>query len=298
MKISRKHLSLRGLRTFAYAARHLSFRAAAEELFVTASAVSHQIKHLEQELDVALFERGNRALRLTEAGAALYADVGGLIDELDRVTAPYRDRAARRVLRLSVQPFFASELLVPRLASFADENPLIDIHLDTTDEQPHHHSSTSDVSLRIFHHAPPGLAADAFYPLRLLPGCAPSLHAQIVKKGDALTQPFPMIVHSGRRGDWKHWAKEAGVPLPKASRIIELNSMVAVVDAAEQGVGVALIPMPLSTARFESGRLQSLHPFEAAMPDRYYFVSTESASRTKPVQAFRRWVLQTFADTV
>lgn len=297
MKISRKHLSLRGLRTFAYAAHHLSFRAAAEDLFVTASAVSHQIKHLEQELDVALFERRNRSLELTEAGKALYADIGDLIEELDRVTAPYRDRAQRRVLRLSVQPYFASELLVPNLASFTEANPLIDIHLDSTDEQAHHHSSASDVSLRIFHHAPKGMKADAFYPLRLLPGCSPELHEQLSADGDALARSFPLIVHSKRRGDWKRWADQANVTLKDASRIIELNSMVAVVDAAEQGVGVALIPMPLSAARFEQGRLRALHQHEASTPDRYYFVTTPTAARTKPVQAFRRWVLQTFAGT-
>ena len=294
-KIRRKQLSLRGLRTFVVAARHRSFRLAGEELFITASAVSHQIKSLEQEVGTALFERQHRGIALTDAGEALFARVAGLLDEIDRATAPFRDGQTRHVLRLSVQPYFASEQLMPRLTGFIEDHPHIDLHLDSTDEQPHRHPASADASVRLFRAAPEGLVADAIYPLRFVTGCSPERLARLT--GDEpLTQPFPMIVHSDRKQDWQHWAHAAGVELPKDNRLIELNSMVAVVNAACEGVGVALIPMPLSDRLFKRGTLVRAHRFEYATPDRYYFVTTPTAARTRPVQALRSWVMGTFAE--
>lgn len=295
-KIHRRHLSLRGLRTFATAARHMSFRLAAEELFITASAVSHQIKALEQEVDAPLFERNHRSIALTEAGTALYDSVAGLIDDIDRATAPFLDRRQRRVLRLSVQPYFASEQLLPKLASFTETHPHIDIHLDSVDEQTHRHPAAVDASVRVFRAAPKGLVADAFYPLRQVPGCAPALIEKAGSQEALMRAPFPMIVHSDRRHDWDEWARAAGVKLPGASRLIELNSMVTVVNAACQGVGVALIPMPLSERLFAHGSLMRAHTYEHATPDRYYFVTSPSAARTKPIQELRSWILTTFAQ--
>lgn len=294
-RIQRKHLSLRGLRTFTSVARHLSFRTAAEELFITASAVSHQIKTLEKEIGTPLFHRDHRSISLTDAGEALFGDVGHLIDELDRITSAYRDGRTRRALRLSVQPFFASEVLMPNLASFTDSHPEIDLHLDTNDEQLRHHPGGADASVRIFDRAPDGLVSDAFYPLRLVPACSPALLASLPEPPTRLSCAFPMIVHSDRRHDWDHWADAASSNLPKPSRLIELNSMVSVVNAACQGMGVALVPMPLSERLFENGSLVQADPFEYATPARFYFVSTPSAARTKSVRALRSWVLRTFA---
>ena len=125
--ISTAKLSLRGLRTFCVAARYQSFRAAGEELFVTASAVSHQIKSLEEELGKQLFDRNTRDLSLTDIGRSLYEEVSPLIEQLDRVVAKYRAGAVSSSIRLSVQPFFASEMFVPRLREFTAEHPGIDI---------------------------------------------------------------------------------------------------------------------------------------------------------------------------
>lgn len=91
-KIQRRYLSLRGLRAFATAARHLSFRLSTQDLFITASAVSHQIKALEKEIDAPLFGRQHRRIVPTAAGEALYDSVAGLIDDIDRATAPFPDR--------------------------------------------------------------------------------------------------------------------------------------------------------------------------------------------------------------
>ena len=139
--------SVRGLRTFCVAARRLSFKAAAEELCVTPSAVSHQIKGLEQQLQARLFERRTREIALTELGSTLFAQVEPLLSELDNVTARFMQRnGQRRVLRISLLPFFASEMFIPRLSAFADQNRAIDIRVETT-EAGALHQSASDASI-------------------------------------------------------------------------------------------------------------------------------------------------------
>ena len=126
--------SLRGLRTFCVAARLGSFRRASEELFVTASAVSHQIKSLEDELGEPLFARSNRDRVLTATGELLYAKLNPLIEQLDTVVSGFKTGSVRVSIRISVQPFFASEYFVPRLSEFAAQHPEIDIQVGTSDE--------------------------------------------------------------------------------------------------------------------------------------------------------------------
>lgn len=294
-RIGNRQPPLRALRTFCAAARHVSFKLAAEELFVTASAVSHQVKSLETELGVNLFDRRERTLVLTDAGQALFDEVGPLISQIDNVTARFRNRLQRKTLRISVQPFFASELFVPRLAEFTAQHPDIDMQIDTSDEKFEYHPPVADVSIRLFPAAPENLVSDAFYPLRLVPACSPALYKKIFNKRTGTVSPFPMIVHSQRVDQWKLWAASAGIELPTPQRIIELNSTVAVVRAAQQELGVAIVPMPLSQQLFDSNALVPLYEHEATTRDRYYFVCAPDIADTAPVQALRKWVISTFS---
>lgn len=293
MNTEHRQTSLRALRTFCAAARHTSFKAAAGELHVTPSAVSHQVKSLETELGTRLFERGNNGLALTPAGRTLFTEVDPLIRRIDEVTSRVRKHRARQTLAISVQPFFASALFVPRLAEFTAKHPEIDLQLDTSDERSENHPAGADASIRVFKSAPTNLSADAFFPLRLMPACSPALHASIVDDDTGL-RPFPMIVHSHRTGQWDIWVESSGVKLPEPSSIVRLDSTVAAVAAAERGLGVAMVPMPLSASLIESGRLVPLHEHEAPTPERYYFVCSEQAREKAQVQALRRWVLKTF----
>lgn len=282
---------MRALRAFCAAARHESFKLAAEELFVTASAISHQIKGLEDELDVTLFDRSRNALTLTPAGKGLFDEVDPLLRQLRQVTERFRSRHQRQILRISVQPFFASELFVPRLAEFTSLHPEIDMQIDTIDEASEKHPSVADVSIRIFKKAPAHLVAEAFYPLRVVPACAPALREKFMEKGKV--KSFPRIIHDRRRDQWELWTKTSGTSLPEPSSVIELNSTVAVVDAARQRLGVAMVPMPLSQRLFDSGELVALYDFEAPTKDRYYFVYPPELDSNPAVQALRSWVLQT-----
>ena len=301
MKKNSRQLSLRGLRTFTVAARHRSFREAAEELFVTASAVSHQIKSLEDEMGISLFARNSGGLELTASGQALYDQVAPLIRQLDEVTSAFGSREQRYTLRISVQPFFASELFVPRLAEFTALHPEIDIHVDTSDESPEKHPASADVSIRLFRSAPTDLASDTLFPLRVVPACSPQLHRHIAGRGrgrgkkKSRIEAFPIVVHASRVSDWQTWIEAAGEAMPEPSSTIHLNSMTAVVRAAEKGVGVAMVPMPLCESRFQSGQLVRLYDTEVATGDCYRLVYAGDAANSPAVEALRAWVLQVFA---
>ena len=167
--ISKPKLSLRGLRTFCVAARYESFRTAGEELFITASAVSHQIKSLEEELGTLLFDRNSRELKLTSTGQSLYDDVNPLIEQLNAVAAKYKKGAIKSSIRISVQPFFASEYFVPRLSEFTAMHPEIDIQVGTSDESSEKHPSDADLSIRLFKAPPANMQSNLLFPLRLVP---------------------------------------------------------------------------------------------------------------------------------
>jgi len=296
MKLTDKKTSLRGWRTFCVAARHLSFKLAAEELFVSPSAVSRQIKSLEDELGIKLFERGTRELDLTDAGRMLFEELEPLIAEVDRVASRFRQKHQRETLSISVQPFFASELFMPRLSEFMAKYPQIDMKIDTNDERSETHPSTADVSIRLFRAAPQDLQAEALFPMRLLPACSPALYEKIVDPATGKVGAFTRLAHARRRGQWKLWSEMSRVALPDSASTIELNSTVAIMSAAEQGLGVAIVPMPLSLELLSSRRLKPLYDTEVPTADRYYFVTSAGSASKPAVRLLRNWAFQTFTS--
>ncbi|MEX2122566.1 MAG: LysR substrate-binding domain-containing protein [Woeseia sp.] len=296
MSIAGKRLSLRSLRTFCVAGRHRSFRIAAEELFVSASAISHQIRSLEQELQTTLFLRKAQSLDLTEAGARLYAEIDPLIRQIDAVIQRMSSRYRQQFLRISVQPFFASEMFVPRLPEFTSQHPNIDIHIDTSDESSEKYAADFDASIRLFRTAPPNLLSDRLFSLRLVPAASPEFSEKWQSLSPHAGQTYPLIVHATRPDAWDKWAESAGRSPPRPSSILKLNSMIAVARAAERGLGAALVPLPLSDAWFQSGSLVRLFDHELVSRDGYYFVQRKEDEHRADIQSLRRWMLQTFAS--
>ena len=296
MTPSNRNLSLRGLRTFCVAAEYESFRETAEKLFITASAVSHQIKNLEEELGQKLFERSSRSLILTDAGRSLLDDIKPLIMRLDEVAARHRVAATRSTLSISVQPFFASEVFIPRLPEFARAHPDIDIKVDTSDESAEKHPATADVSIRVFRSAPAGFASDRLFPLRLIPAASPELRAKMVVDETSISGDVPLLVHDSRPTAWRQWSQSSGIEVPRDASIIRLDSMIAIARAAERGLGAALVPVQLSDAWFESGSLVLLSEHELLTRDAYYFVCRSGDADNGTIQTLRRWVLHKFDD--
>ncbi len=290
-------ISLRGLRTFCVAAKHQSFRLAGEELFITSSAVSHQIKGLEQELGKRLFDRNSRELSLSETGKALYEDISPLVDQLNSVAASYKTGATKSSIRISVQPFFASEYFVPRLSEFTAEHPEIDIQVGTRDESSEKHPPDADMSIRLFQSAPTNLSSYKLFPLRMVPAGSPEFKKAMTIKKKAITSEFPMIVHEPRPKAWVQWASSAGISLPKNSKIIRLDSMIAVVRAAQKGIGAALVPVPIGDLWFKEGSIVPLFKTEFTASVSYYLSCKEENTEKKGVSALRDWILQEFAES-
>ena len=295
MHMGNQKTSLRGLRTFCVAAGHQSFRHAAEELHITASAVSHQIRNLEQEFGQRLFDRAGGSLTLTDAGTSLYSDMNPLIARLDEVASHHKTSASRTTLRISVQPFFASELFVSRLAEFTAAHPAIDIKVDTSDESIEKHPGNADASIRVFKSEPKNLSSDYLFPLNLVPASSLEFRDSLKVKAKKVVSEFPRIVHETRPKAWKQWQRSAGIELPEEATSVRLDSMIAVVRAAQRGLGAALVPTRLCGTMFGSGTLVPLFEHELATADAFYFACGDEDTRNENVQMLREWVVQTFA---
>ncbi len=295
--VSKPKISLRGLRTFCVAARYESFRIAGDELFITASAVSHQIKSLEEELGEQLFDRNSREMRLTETGRSLYDDVSPIIEQLDAVAAKYKKGAVKSSIRISVQPFFASEYFVPRLSEFTAEHPEIDIQVGTSDESSEKHPSDADLSIRLFRSPPANMPSNLLFPLRLAPAGSPEFKKAIKVKNRKIVSDFPLIVHETQPKAWELWAKAARIELPESAKVIRLDSMIAVVRAAQRGIGAALVPVPIGELWFKEGSVVRLFKDEYVADVSYYLVCTEGREGDASVSLLRDWIVQNFADS-
>jgi len=288
-------LSLRGLRTFCVAARYGSFRTASEELFVTASAVSHQIKSLEDELGKPLFAGSSRSRTLTEIGKSLYADVSPLIDQLDTVVAAYKTGGVSTSIRISVQPFFASEYFVPRLREFTARHPEIDIQVGTSDETAEKHPADADLSIRLFRSPPNDMPSNLLFPLRMVPAGSPEFMKKLAVKKKKIVSEFPLIVHETQPKAWAQWESLAGIQLPQNPKIIRLDSMIAVVRAAQRGIGAALVPVPVGKLWFDEGSIVRLFKKELLTDVSYYLACNEGRVADENVILLRDWILQNFA---
>lgn len=289
--------SLRGLRTFCVAARYESFRTAGEELFITPSAVSYQIKNLEEELGEQLFDRNSRDLRLTATGKALYEEAGPLIEQLDAVAARYKKGATSSAIRISVQPFFASEYFVPRLSEFTARHPEIDIQVGTSDESSEKHPSDADLSIRLFRQPPANTLSHLLFPLRMVPGGSREFKKTIRVEKNRIVSDFPVIVHETHPKAWQQWAKAAGMTLPKSSKVTRLDSMIAVVRAAQRGIGAALVPVPIGDLWFKEGSVVRLFKDEYVAEVSYYLVCSEDRANDPSVSLLRQWIVQNFAES-
>ena len=293
---SKGRASLRGLRTFCIAAAHESFRSAADELFITPSAVSHQVKNLEEELGVQLFDRTARDLRLSAAGRELFEEVSPIIEQLDAALAGFRRTGAKSTIRMSVQPFFGSEYFVPRLKEFTSANPEIDIQVKASDESAETHPADADMSIRLFRSPPPGLQSRRLFPLRLVPAGSKALARTVRVRGGTIVSEFPIIVHETYPKAWKDWAEASRISLPEDSKVTRVDSMIAVVRAVEQGIGAALVPIPLADQWFHQGTIKRLFDEELVADSSYYLVWEESRAEDESLRRLRDWILQKFAS--
>ena len=290
MRLSRSP-PLKNLRAFCVAARQLSFKFAADELCLTPSAVSHQMKELEMILGMRLFERRTRALELTAAGQRLLEEVEPLLAGLDRALAQLARHDGRETLRVRAPALFANELLIPRLEAFCEAHPLIDVQLDTRDPRPVTHPPSADVSIVLADTPPAGVSSTRLFSSPLTAVCAPQHAGRVARLGREVFGTLPLIVDRNRPFAWSSWAEEVGLDRPEPRQLIEFDTMTAAVRAAERGLGIALVPVRLCQSWMRAGALVRVFATELATEDAYYLVSRPKDAERPPVKALTRWAL-------
>jgi LysR family glycine cleavage system transcriptional activator len=290
MRLSRPP-PLRNLRAFCVAARHRSFKFAAAELCLTPSAVSHQMKELETLLSMRLFERKTRSLELTTAGHRLLDEVEPLLEALDRALAQFARRHGRQTLRVRLPALFANELFIPRLADFCAAHPLIDVQLDTRDPRPASHPPTADVSILLADAPPQGLKSVRLFSCPFTAVCARRHAGSVARLGREVFTTLPLIVDRTRPFAWSSWADEVGLATPEPKQVIELDTMIAVVRAAERGLGIALVPTLLCDSWIRSGALVQVFAVELASEDSYYLVNRPKDTERPAVKELTRWAV-------
>lgn len=286
---------LNALRTFEAAARHLSFNTAARQLFVTPAAVSHQVKHLEAYLGVALFQRNHRSVALTPEGQALAATVGELLGQLDLAI----DRAMARasaLLRVTTMESFAAKWLAPRLHRFHHAWPDIRVRIVTGDAHADFAREGFDVGIRYGPGGYAGVQAEPLMEAQVFPVCAPSLLADASRP---LQHPDDLRHHtllhdessSGRPGvpAWPDWLKAVGARGVDAQRGPIFASIYLAQEAAVAGHGVALGVAPLVEEDLRQGRL--VRPFTHGSDNAYRFWLIRSpAEPDAGAEAFCAWL--------
>ncbi len=283
--------SLKFLKTFQVAATRASFKLAAAELFITPSAVSHQIRGLERQLAVPLFVRGTRSLTLTDAGKRYFQQIDEVFARLESVTEQLRMRYGRTVVRLQAPPFFASEILLPRLSSFSRAHTALDILIETSIPHPRSHASEADLSVVVGAGPWEGLVAHALFAQNFVPACSPALAAAAPIRSLNELGARTLIVDEGRRDDWDRWAQAHGLSQLRPSQLLRLDTMSAVIRATEKGLGVALVPTALSARRFHSGRLTRLFDAELKTQESYVLLARPEDAERAEVGELTRWIL-------
>jgi LysR family glycine cleavage system transcriptional activator len=283
---------LASLRAFDAVARHLSFRAAAEELSVTQSAVSHQIAELEQRLGVAVFHRQHRRVALTDAGALYHPYVREALQRLQQGTALVTLGSTERELDVQVYVTVAVRWLIPRLYSFTSTHPDVKVRLNTSHLDWEFAADESDVAI-VCTDAPdrPGVHATHLFDARLVAVCSPALaHA-----GLGLRQPADLVNHSLLQlytavDECDDWLRAAGVPQITGAGTVRFDSYLLAIEAAVDGQGVAIVPDFLVGADLRSNRLVT--PFDTAVPQRrrWFLMSRDEQADQRPVQLFRDWL--------
>ncbi len=282
------------LKTFQIAARRGSFAAAASELCITASAVSHQIRRLEQQLGSRLFERRAHSLALTEAGALYLSRLDEIFAQLDSATAQLRARRGKVVLRLQVPPFFAQELLLPRLAQFSAAHADTDIQIATRNEPPVAHPEDADVSVAIGDGQWPEFQVRPLFEQSFVPACSPQLlDFSGVRSVTQLTGQS-LIVHTRHHDLWDRWAAKVGLRSLQPRQELRFDTMSAVVDAAERGVGFALVAVPLTQKRFATGALRRVFTQDIAVDESYYVLQRSADMERPGVRSLGNWLIDEF----
>ncbi len=284
-------MPLQGIPGFLAAVRHGNLSRAAASLHVTVSALSHQMRALEDRLRVRLLERGPRGVKLTAAGERLHRDVAPHFDAIERAlrTPSMRQETS---LRIDSLPWFASSWLIPRLPKFVAAQPDIELSVSATWELIDFGRGEHDAALRFGVAGWPGLHADLLFDEWLLPVAAPSVVARWRRHGFADLGRWPLIEDTVNR--WPRWFQRNGGTPPKRY-VARFDTSETLIRGATEGLGVALVPASLARPLLRVRRLARVGAKHVPAADSYYLVYPDRTLELEPFRRFRDWLLRSAA---
>lgn len=265
---------LRSVRTFEAFARHGGVNAAARELDVSASAISHQLRVLEEFLGQSLTSRQGRNLVLTDEGREYYRAIRSAFAVLRSATEHVREKSATRQITISLIPMFGINLFIPRLGEFLGENPGVDVNVTYANHRSYP-SDAADISIRFGTGHWPGYHSEPLMSGEVTVWCSPAFvaHHGVIEAPEALVH-LPLL-HDEDRGTWAQWLQAVGVKHPAALQGLLFEDGQLALTAALNGLGCALLREPLIAPLRDRGELIKL--FEYALDDgRGYYLCRRS----------------------
>ncbi|QTH22485.1 transcriptional regulator GcvA [Rhizorhabdus wittichii] len=280
--------SLNGLRAFEAAGRHGSFKAAAEELNVTSTAVSHMVRLLENQLGFGLFHRRANKLEFTDQGRAFQPGLTDAFDAIARLTEQVTVMQAGPVLTVGVSPAFALHWLIPRLTNFNRNHPDVEVRVSAGGAM---HPMRDDWTCAVRRGTGdwPGYAAEELFASTLIPVCTPTMAAGLRHPRDLSSATLIVVAHL--REQWTWWFQAAGLhaSIQPANEVLFESSAMAI-QAVLDGVGIAVAQLPYVSDALAAGRLVSPFPVSELKYEDWYLAYRPMRKEDPALLAFREWL--------
>lgn len=298
MKVSRLP-SLAALKAFESVGRHLSFQRAAEEVCLTPSAVSHQVRTLENQLGARLFVRRHHELELTPIGRNYLSRVQAVIADLLDATSEVVESNGQAPLTIQLCPSLSATWLVRRLASFREQHPELEINLITPYEDPHFLLPEVDIGVLYGNGNWPGVRTEYLMGEQVFPVCSP----EYLKSAPPLNHPADLANHTiircniAANPEWAAWCEAVGLSNFKPEQSLRFHNRVQSLEAAMEGLGIAMGRRPAVDHALDTGKL--VIPFENMLDGfgSYYLVYPDQSGRLPRIAAFRAWIMTQGAES-
>jgi LysR family transcriptional regulator, glycine cleavage system transcriptional activator len=288
--------SLNALKAFEAAARHLSFTRAAEALNVSQSAISHQVKLLEEHVGKPLFRRSPSGLSLTNAGEILFDSTHEAFEMIMAAISETRDQPQNEIVTLMIRPFLSFNWLSPQLSKFYEKYPGRNIRLQHTNGGIDVESGDFDIAIVVGDGNWPTMDVDFLMPCELTPLCSPRFCGDGEKPRQLSDLKTSTLLHESKLGHWPRWLALAGDLDPGSRRHMFIDDTNVRIQAAIKGQGVVLSNPKLLSPEIEKGNLVA--PFDVMLTDyNYYIVRPKESSKHQKTQVLKDWLTEQAASS-
>ena len=294
MRIGRKRLPLKALHAFEATARHTHMGQAAEELAVSQSAISHQVRNLETELGVRLFDRSNKQLALTPDGQQLYAVVGGALDDIKRCTLNLGESGFSGKFTIAAPPAFTHLWLMPRIGELLERFPELELHFELMPRRIPQVLPEADLVVQFGKHNWPRRRVVALATTDYTPICSPRLLGQL-GRASAANLSQQVLIHDDDGEAWQQWLALSGIKNLRPERNIYVSSAIDALELARSGVGIAINDQIITSHWLREGELIAPFRQKLAAFDNYYVVTPHEEQQTGAVGEFESWLRQRMA---